>query len=193
MVALQRLLQSLSKNKDLLANVGAGSLMTGGFGALAGGPVQGLAYGVGDLATALPLTALARKLRPPKASTTRFVKDAAGQMLPAMDYSRLETIANIGGSIASPVLTETIAGSLFAPQVAEPSVSSQEQQIMQQMMQRQAVNDLDVPQAVAPGTQYQTAGIEQTFLKDYRERLQQQLAAYNPQYAAQLESMGVYG
>lgn len=193
MAALQRLLQYLGKNKDLLANVGTGSLLTGGFGALAGGPVQGAAYAVGDFATALPLTALARKLRPPKASATRFVKDAAGQLVPAMDYSRLETVANIGGSIASPLLTEAVAGRLFAPQPVEPSVLSQEQQIMQQMMQRQAVNGLDVPQAVAPGTQYQTAGIEQTFLKDYRQRLQKQLAAYNPQYAAQLEEIGVYG
>ena len=193
MAAFQRLLQYFGKNKDLLANVGAGSLLTGGFGTLAGGPVQGAAYAAGDFAAALPLTALARKLRPPKASTTRFIKDATGKVVPAMDYSRLETAANLGGSILSPVLTEAVAGPLFSQQAIEPSSVSQEQQIMQQMMQRQAVNGLDVPQAVAPGTQYQTAGIEQTFLEDYRQQLQKQLAAYNPQYAAQLEQIGAYG
>jgi len=191
MLGTRRLLQYLTKNKDLVANVGAGSAMTAGFGTLAGGPTQGLAYGLGDLAVALPLTALARKVRPPKASTTRFAKDASGKLIPEMDYSRLETVANIGGSIVSPLLTEAIARPLFANQV-EPTAVSQEQQIMQQMMQRQTVNQLDEPQAVAPGTQYQTAGIEQTFLEDYRTRLQHQLASYNPQYAAALQQMGAY-
>jgi hypothetical protein len=191
MNSFQRLLQSLAKNKDLVANVGAGSAMTAGFGTLAGGPVQGLAYGLGDLSVALPLTALARKVRPPKASATRFAKDAAGNLVPEMDYSRLETVANIGGSIVSPILTEAVAGPLFAPQV-EPTAVSQEQQIMQQMMQRQAINQLEEPQAVAPGTQYQAVGIEQTFLDDYRSRLQRQLAAYNPQYAAALQEIGAY-
>ena len=36
---------------------------------------------------------------------------------------------------------------------------------MSQMMQRQAVNHLENPQAVAPGTQYQMAGLE--FLNQY--------------------------
>ena len=191
MQGIQRLLQYLTKNKDLVANVGAGSAMTAGFGTIAGGPAQGLAYGLGDLATALPLTALARKVRPPKPSTTRFMKDAAGNLVPEMDYSRLETVANIGGSIISPIFTEAVARPLFAQQ-PEPTAVAQEQQIMQQMMQRQVVNQLDAPQAVAHGTQYQTAGIEQTFLDDYRNRLQKQLAAYNPQYAAALQEIGAY-
>jgi hypothetical protein len=119
------------------------------------------------------------------------MKDAAGNLVPEMDYSRLETVANIGGSIISPIFTEAVARPLFAQQ-PEPTAVAQEQQIMQQMMQRQVVNQLDAPQAVAPGTQYQTAGIEQTFLDDYRNRLQKQLAAYNPQYAAALQEIGAY-
>jgi len=128
-----RLLAYASKNKDLVGNVAAGSALSAGFGMMAGGPAAGLAYGVGDIATALPLTALARKVRPPK---SRRVEVAPGKFEAELVPSRLETAANLGGSLISPLATEAIAGGLLYPPQPTPTQISQEQQIMQQMMQR---------------------------------------------------------
>jgi hypothetical protein len=61
---------------------------------------------------------------------------------------------------------------------------------MQQMMQRQAVNDMQVPQAVAPGTQFQAQGIEQTFLDDYRQQVTKMLPNLPPGYIEEMIAMG---
>lgn len=181
------LLASLRKNKDLVANVATGSALAAGFGTMAGGPGVGLAYGLGDLAVALPLTAAARKLRAPK---SRRVEVAPGRFESELVPSRLETAANIGGSLLSPIATEAIAGRFLMPPSVEPTQISQEQQIMQQMMQRQAINSLESPQAVAPGTQFQAQGIEQTFLDQYRQQMDKVLGAYPPEYIEALRSAG---
>lgn len=184
---LGRAMRFAGKNKDLVGSVGAGSALSAGFGLMAGGPVAGLAYGLGDLATALPLTALARKVRPPK---SRRVEVAPGQFEAELVPSRLEAAANIGGSLISPLATEAVLGGLMRPPSVEPVVASQDQQIMQQMMQRQAINNLEVPQAVAPGTQFQAQGIEQTFLTDYVSKLQKNLEQYPENYIEGLRAAG---
>jgi hypothetical protein len=182
-----KLLQYASKNKDLVGSVAAGSALSAGFGAMAGGPGVGLAYGLGDIATALPLTAAARKLRPPK---TRRVEVAPGKFEPENVPSRLEHAANIGGSLLSPLATEAVMGGLIPQPQVTPTQISQEQQIMQQMMQRQAINSLEVPQSVAPGTQFQAQGIEQTFLDDYQQQVTKMMPNLPPGYIDQLISMG---
>ena len=182
-----RLLSYASRNKDLVGNVAAGSALSAGFGMMAGGPAAGLAYGLGDLAVALPLTAAARKIRSAK---SRRVEVAPGKFEEELVPSRLETAANLGGSLVSPFATEMIAGGLIAPPQATPTQISQEQQIMQQMMQRQGINDLAVPQAVAPGTQFQAQGIEQTFLDDYRAQVTKMLPNLPPGYIDQMVAMG---
>lgn len=182
-----KLLGYLKRNKDLVGNVATGSALSAGFGLMAGGPGVGLAYGLGDLAVALPLTALARKARPPK---SRRVEVAPGKFEQELVPSGLETAANIGGSLISPIATEAIAGKFLMPPSVEPTQISQEQQIMQQMMQRQAINNLETPQAVAPGTQFQAQGIEQTFLDQYRQQMDKVLGAYPPEYVEALRSAG---
>ena len=184
-----RLLAYASKNKDVVANVAAGSALAGGFGAMAGGPGVGLAYGLGDLVTALPLTLGARRLRPPK-PTGRRIEVEPGKFEPEMANSRLETAANLGGSLISPFATEALVGGLMPQPQATPTQVSQEQQIMQQMMQRQGINELQVPQAVAPGTQFQAQGIEQTFLDDYRAQVTKMLPNLPPGYIEQMVAMG---
>jgi hypothetical protein len=79
---------------------------------------------------------------------------------------------------------------MLMPQAVEPTQISQEQQIMQQMMQRQAVNNLQAPQAVAPGTQFQAQGIEQTFLDQYRQNMEKTLGSFPPEYVEALRSAG---
>jgi hypothetical protein len=144
---------------SVAAGVAPGSALAGLFGTLVGGPGVGLASAGLDFATAYPLTKLARLIRPPKQSTTFFVKNEAGQLVPALEPSRLEGAANIGGMLLSAQL-----GSNLIP-LPQPTDESQAQTIMHQMLQRQAVNGLQVPQAVAEGTQYQMAGLE--FLQNY--------------------------
>jgi hypothetical protein len=76
------------------------------------------------------------------------------------------------------------------PQQVVPTQVSQEQQLMQQMMQRQDVNNLQVPQSVAPGTQFQAQGIEQTFLNDYRDQVTKMLPNLPPGYIEELIATG---
>ena len=184
-----RLLKYATKNKDVVGSVAAGSALSAGFGAMAGGPGVGVAYGLGDLAVALPLTLGARKIRPPKA-TGRRIEVSPGKFEAEIAPSRLEAAANLGGSLVSPLLTETVAGGLLAGPQPTPTQISQEQQIMQQMMQRQGINDLQVPQAVAPGTQFQAQGIEQTFLDNYRQQVTKMLPNLPPGYIDQLVMAG---
>lgn len=187
MKAFTRLLDYASKNKDLVRNVGTGSALSAGFGLIGGGPAAALAYGAGDLAMALPLTAVARKIRPPK---TRRVETSPGKFEEEFIPSGLESAANLGGSIVSPFVTEAVLGGVMQPQQVVPTQASQEQQLMQQMMQRQDVNNLQVPQSVAPGTQFQAQGIEQTFLNDYRDQVTKMLPNLPPGYIEELIATG---
>jgi len=183
-----RLLGFAAKNKDVVGSVATGSALAAGYGAMGGGPGVGIAYGLGDLATALPLTLAARRLRPPK-PTGRRIEVEPGKFEPEIASSRLEAAANLGGSLISPLATEIAGGLLYPPQPT-PTQISQEQQIMQQMMQRQGINDLQVPQAVAPGTQFQAQGIEQTFLDNYRQQVTKMLPNLPPGYIEQMVAMG---
>lgn len=182
-----RLLAYASKNKDLVGNVATGSALAAGFGTMSGGLGAGLAYGLGDFALALPLTAAARKIRPGK---SRRVEVSPGKFEKEFVPSRLEAAANIGGSLLSPLATEAVAGGLLYPQQVTSTQVSQEQQIMQQMMQRQGINDLQIAQAVAPGTQFQAQGIEQTFLDNYRQQVTKMLPNLPPGYIDQMVTMG---
>lgn len=145
---------------SVAGSVGTGSVLAGVLGTIYGGPGVGLTSAAIDFAGAYPLTKLVRSLRPPRQSTTNFVRDASGQIVPALEPSRLENAANVAGSLGA----SWLGANLMAPQV-EPTQMSQDETIMHQMMQRQAVNNLQIPQAVAPGTQFQTTGIE--FLQNY--------------------------
>jgi hypothetical protein len=160
-VKLAGLGKFFSANKDIATNVGTGSIMAGGFGALAGGPGVGLGSALIDFGVTYPLTAVARKVRPPKPSTTNFIRTAEGKYEPAPEPSRLEAAANLGGSL----LSAGLSAGLMPGMPIEPTVSSQDQTLYHQMLQRQQINDLQSPQAVAPGTQFQTTGIE--FLNEY--------------------------
>ncbi len=154
---LQRLLNLVKQNsKDVEKNVAPGSALAAGFGMLEG-PKAALAYGAADFLGAYPLTMGARALG------TKITKPVLG-IQPQALRSGLENVANIGGSLGSTVAASSL---LYGGQPVTPTVMSQEQQIMQEMSQRAAINNLDV-QAVAPGTQFQTAGIE--FLNDYVNR-----------------------
>ncbi len=165
-MGFERLLNFVGRNaKDVAKSVVPGSALAAGFGLLEG-PAAGLAYGAADFAAAFPATLAARALG------SRVTKPVLG-IAPKTIQTGLEQAANIGASLGG-----TIAASqaLYGNQpAAMPTNMSQEQQLMHEMAQRAAVNKLDV-QAVAPGTQFQTAGLE--FLNDYVHRPKPSVASY---------------
>ena len=167
----QRLLGFVGRNAgDVAKSVVPGSALAAGFGLLEG-PTAAATYGLMDLAAAFPATMAARGL-------TRNVKNP-------LVRGTVENVANIGASLGSTVA----ASNLLYGNRPVPTDMSQSQQIMQEMSQRAAINKLDV-QAVAPGTQFQTAGIE--FLNDYVDKELPNIANYlSPEELAMFSQPGV--
>jgi hypothetical protein len=181
---LQRLVQYAGKNKDIVGNVGTGSALTAGFGLLAGGPKAAAAYGAADFLAAYPATLLARKLG------LKINKPVLG-IAPKTLQGGLETVANLGASILSPVAVDAVAGKALYPETAQGNVP-QQQQISQEMEQRAAINNLETPQLVSPGTQFQMQGLEQTFLQNFTKP-QGYVAEMMPEYQAYIDDLRSYG
>jgi hypothetical protein len=181
---LQRLAQYVGKNKDIVGNVGTGSALTAGFGLLAGGPKAAAAYGAADFLAAYPATLLARKLG------SKITKPVMG-IDPKTVRGGLETVANLGASIVSPIAVDAVAGKALYPETAQGNVP-QQQQIAQEMEQRAAINNLQTPQLVSPGTQFQMQGLEQTFLQNFTKP-QNYMAEMMPEYEAYLADLRSYG
>lgn len=176
------LLNFMRRNKDVIGPVGTGAAFNAGLATLTSGPAVGLAYGIGDLAVSYPATLAARALG------NRITKPIAG-VDPKFIRGGIENLTNIGASLGSMVLTDAVVGRYMNPQPT-PVNMSQEQQLMQEMAQRASLNNLDV-QAVAPGTQFQTAGLE--FLQNYiGRRPESNLRQYlDPGSLSLLEEAGV--
>ena len=180
---LQRLVQYAGKNKDIVGNVGTGSALTAGFGLLAGGPKAAAAYGAADFLAAYPATLLARKLG------SKITKPVMG-IAPKTLQGGLETVANLGASIISPVAVDALVGKALYPETAQGNVP-QQQQVSQEMEQRAAINGLQTPQLVSPGTQFQMQGLEQTFLQNFTKP-QGYVAEMMPEYQAYLDDLRSY-
>lgn len=159
---LTRLAQLAKRNPDIATSVGTGSALAGGFGLLSGSVPAAVSYGAADFLAAYPATLAARKLG--QKYITQPVNILGRELSPKTLQGALEGTANLGSSIAAPFVVDAAVGKYLYP---VPTVESQSQQIMQEMQQRAAVNQLEGPQAVAPGTQFQMQGIEHTFLKNY--------------------------
>ena len=180
---LGKIKQAAKTNPDVLTQVGAGSALAGGFGLLSGSVPAALAYGAADFLAAYPATLAARTLG--QRYITQPVKLLGREISPKTLQGALETTANLGSSIAAPFAVDAAVGQYLYPQ---PTVQSQAQQIMQEMNQRAAVNQLEGAQAVAPGTQFQMQGIEHTFLKNY-VKPQNYVAEFMPGYDETLAQM----
>ena len=179
---IQRLMQYAGKNKDIVGNVGTGSALSAGFGLLTGGPKAAAAYGAADFLTSYPATLLARK------AGEKITKPIMGIPVNTL-RGGLETTANLGASILSPLAVDAVAGKALYPEVT-PTNMSQQQQLMQEMQQRAEINNMQVPQAVSPGTQFQMQGLEHTFLRNYtkpQSYMSQMMPEYD-QYLSQLRS-----
>lgn len=136
-LAGKELAKFLTKNLgSATKSVLPGTALSAGFGALTGGPAAGLTYGVTDVLGSLPATLLGRY-------AARNIKDKNLRGL-------VEGAANVAGSFAGAELGSRIL------------MGGQPQQIAQQIEQRSAINQLPLYEQIgelAPGTQYQTAGL----------------------------------
>ena len=142
--------------RQVAKDVGIQSGISGLLGLVTGGPVAGLAYGLGDFATNMPLVGLARHV---SKGQTAILKDATGKVISANHHipSALETGVNLGASMLSPIAVDMVTGGSLYPQVT-PTVISQEQQLYHQGMQFQNLNN-GATQALASGTRFQMQGL----------------------------------
>ena len=180
---LQRLAQYAGKNKDIVGNVATGSALTAGFGLLGGGPKAAAAYGAADFLTAYPATLLARKLG------SKITKPVMG-ISPKTLQGGLEMTANLGASVVSPLVADAVAGRALYPETTQSNIL-QQQQVAQEMEQRAAINGLQTPQLVSPGTQFQMQGLEQQFLQDFTKP-QQYMSELMPEYEQYLNDLRSY-
>jgi len=144
--------------RQVAKDVGIQSGISGLLGLATGGPVAGLAYGLGDFATNMPLVGLARHFAPGVEGTLQ-VKDATGKLIskPYRAPSAIEQSVNLGASLLSPIAVDMVTGGSLLPQVT-PTAVSQEQQLYHQGMQFQNLNN-GATQALAQGTRFQMQGL----------------------------------
>ena len=143
-------------------------------GLVTGGPVDALAYGLGDFALNYPALRGARKVFRGKDIEVKDLE--TGKITKDYRPSVGETAVNFGASIGSNYLISSLmpprvpsvqpdAQQFLAQQAQQviPQVESQTAQNAQQMIQRSRVNNLPLGSLdVAPNTMYQTQGIEHT-------------------------------
>lgn len=167
-----QLLKFAAKNKDVARDALVSGGLNTGLSLLSGADLgTALKYGVADVAASYPTTLAVRKLRP---GTTRMVQDPKTKKLVEEQLrSRLEMPANVGASILSGI---AVAGGEMP---VTPSNISQQQQIMQQNIQRDLINQgvlagrISTPNAYFPGTMLQAQGLENTYMRQQVEKMMQ--------------------
>jgi hypothetical protein len=171
--AFQGLLNLVKKNPGVAADAGVSALLTGGMGLLAGDPGAALKYGAADFLFSYPATLAVRGLRP---KGVRQVKDlATGEVKTEMLRSKAELPVNIGAS----VLSGAVVSSLDQPYIPSQNQTLQQQQILQQNVQRDLINKGmlagGAPNSYLPGTMLQAQGLENVYLRNaLQEALQPQ-------------------
>ena len=162
--AFQGLLNLIKKNPGVAADAGVSAALTTGMGVLAGDPVSALKYGAADFLASYPTTLAVRGLRP---KAKRQMKDmATGKIITDNPRSALEIPANIGAS----VLSGMAVSSLEQPYIPPQDQALQQQQIVQQNVQRDLINKGmlagGAPNSYFPGTMLQAQGLENITLRN---------------------------
>lgn len=138
---------------QLLRDVAKPALASGGLAtglSLLGGatPLQALASGAVDVAADVVTLGALRKLAPKAYTKRTLIDEKTGEKTVQQGSHPLETPLNIGASIG--------AGYLTAPLIYG---TGQQQQIAQQVEQRALVNNLQTPQFLSEGTNFQLTGL----------------------------------
>ena len=160
----QGLLNLIKKNPGVAADAGISAALNTGLGMLAGNPVSALKYGAADFLFSYPATLAVRGLRP---KAKRRIKDLeSGEITTVTPRSSLEIPANVGAS----VLSGMALSSLEKPYIPPQDQALQQQQILQQNVQRDLINRGllagGVPNSYFPGTMLQAQGLENVTLRN---------------------------
>ena len=160
----QGLLNLIKKNPGVAADAGISAALTTGMGILAGDPGAALKYGAADFLFSYPATLAVRKLRPKPAVQLKDI--ATGKIRTENPRSALEMPANIGAS----VLSGMAVSSLEKPYIPPQDQALQQQQILQQNVQRDLINRGmlagGAPNSYFPGTMLQAQGLENVTLRN---------------------------
>jgi hypothetical protein len=162
--AFQGLLNLIKKNPGVAADAGVSAALNTGLGLLSGNPGAALKYGAADFLASYPATLAVRGLRP---KAKRQMKDmATGEIITDNPRSALEIPANIGAS----VLSGMAVSSLEQPYIPPQDQALQQQQIVQQNVQRDLINKGmlagGAPNSYFPGTMLQAQGLENITLRN---------------------------
>jgi hypothetical protein len=160
----QGLLNLIKKNPGVAADAGVSAALNTGLGLLSGNPGAALKYGAADFLFSYPATLAVRGLRP---KAKRQMKDmATGEIITDNPRSKLEIPANIGAS----VLSGMAVSSLEQPYIPPQDQALQQQQIVQQNVQRDLINKGmlagGAPNSYFPGTMLQAQGLENITLRN---------------------------
>jgi hypothetical protein len=160
----QGLLNLIKKNPGVAADAGISAALTTGMGLLSGDPGAALKYGAADFLFSYPATLAVRGLRPKSPVRTKNL--ATGEIKTEMPRSALELPVNIGASI----LSGAAVSSLDKPYMPPQDQVLQQQQILQQNLQRDLINKGVLaggsPNSYFPGTMLQAQGMENIYLRD---------------------------
>ena len=166
--AFQGLMNLIKKNPGVAMDAGISAALTTGMGLLAGDPGAALKYGAADFLFSYPATLAVRGLRPK--SPVQIKDMATGKIRTENPRS-----ANIGAS----VLSGLTVSSLEKPYIPPQDQALQQQQIVQQNVQRDLINKGvlagGAPNSYFPGTMLQAQGLENVALRSALED------ALNPQ------------
>lgn len=162
--AFQSLLNLIKKNPGVAADAGISAALTTGMGLLAGDPGAALKYGAADFLFSYPATLAVRGLRPKRTIRTKDLDTGVEKI--ETQRSKLELPTNIGAS----VLSGLAVSSLEKPYIPPQDQVLQQQQILQQNLQRDLVNKGvlagGAPNSYFPGTMLQAQGLENTTLRN---------------------------
>ena len=162
--AFQGLMNLIKKNPGVAADAGISAALNIGMGLLAGDPGAALKYGAAGFLSSYPATLAVRGLRPK--SPIQLKDMATGKIRTENPRSALEVPANIGAS----VLSNMAVSSLEQPYIPPQDQALQQQQIVQQNVQRDLINKGvlagGAPNSYFPGTMLQAQGLENVTLRN---------------------------
>jgi hypothetical protein len=161
--AFQGLMNLIKKNPGVAADAGISAALTTGMGLLSGDPGAALKYGAADFLFSYPATLAVRGLRPKSAVQIQDI--ATRKIRTETPRSKAEMPANIGASI----LSGLAVSSLEKPYIPPQDQALQQQQILQQNVQRDLINRGmlagGAPNSYFPGTMLQAQGLENVTLR----------------------------
>ena len=154
----------IKRNPGVAADAGISAALNTGLGLLSGNPGAALKYGAADFLFSYPATLAVRGLNPVRKVQVKDI--ATGKITEEIRRSEMEMPANIGASI----LSGMAVSSLEKPYIPPQDQALQQQQILQQNVQRDLINRGmlagGAPNSYFPGTMLQAQGLENITLRN---------------------------